>query len=108
MEAIFAETVVSLLKHAVGDSVFCERSMFVDNMMESRLAPIIDKVMSNNLGVYIKSHPLGVENKPHIELHLTITAKGEEKPVKKLQKAINQLLSLIEEKGGKPSLKTKK
>jgi molybdenum cofactor synthesis domain-containing protein len=108
MESIFTETIAPMLKQVVGNIVFCERSIFVDNMMESRLAPIIDRVMSENEGVYIKSHPLGVENKPHIELHLTTTAKREEKPTKKLQKAIRRLSNLIKEKGGKPSLKTKK
>jgi nicotinamide-nucleotide amidase len=103
MESIFTETIAPMLKQVVGNSVFCERSLFVDNMMESRLAPIIDKVMSENEGVYIKSHPLGVENKPHIEIHLTITAKDEEEPSKKLLKAARQLSSLIEENGGKPS-----
>ena len=101
MEAIFTETIVSLLKQAVGDRVFCEKSMFVDNMMESHLAPLIDKVMSGNAGVYIKSHPLGVENKPHIEIHLTVTAKNKEKPAEKLLKAVRQLAILVEANGGK-------
>jgi nicotinamide-nucleotide amidase len=101
MEAIFTETIVPLLKQAVGDRVFCERSMFVDNMMESHLAPLIDKVMSGNVGVYIKSHPLGVENKPHIEIHLTVTAKNKEKPAEKLLKAVRQLAILVEANGGK-------
>ena len=46
MEAIFDETIAPLIKQAVGSSVFCERSIFVDNIFESRLAPLIDKVMS--------------------------------------------------------------
>ncbi len=101
MEAIFTETIVPILKQAVGDRVFCEKSMFVDNMMESYLAPLIDKVMSTNKGVYIKSHPMRAENKPHIEIHLTIAAKSEEKPMKMLEKAIRQLSILVEENGGK-------
>ena len=76
MEAIFTETIAPLLKQAVGDRVFCEKSMFLDNIMESNLAPLIDKVMSENKGVYIKSHPMGVENKPHIEIHLTISSQS--------------------------------
>ena len=100
MEAIFTETIAPLLKQAVGDRVFCEKSMFLDNMMESHLAPLIDKVMSANKGVYIKSHPMGVENKPHIEIHLTIAAKGEEKPMQMLEKAMRQLSILVEENGG--------
>ncbi len=101
MEAIFTESIAPLLKHAVGDRVFCENSLFVDNMMESQLAPLIDKVMCKNLGVYIKSHPLGEENSPHIEIHLTVRARNKEKPVEKIMKAIGQLSSLIKANGGK-------
>jgi nicotinamide-nucleotide amidase len=101
MEAIFTEAIAPLLKQAVGNLVFCEKSLFVDNMMESCLAPLIDKVMSENEGVYIKSHPMGTEHRPHMETHFTITAKQEQKPMEKLLKAMRQLSGLIEENGGK-------
>ena len=52
-------------------------------------------------GVYIKSHPMGVENKPHIEIHLTVAAKAKEKPMEMLEKAMRQLSILVEENGGK-------
>jgi molybdenum cofactor synthesis domain-containing protein len=100
MEAIFDETIAPLIKQAVGSAVFCERSIFADNIIESRLAPLIDKVMGDNDGVYIKSHPMRTENKPHVELHLTITASKEQKPVAKLAKATTELASLIEAVGG--------
>jgi len=100
MEAIFTETIVPLLKRVVGDRVFREKSMFVDNMMESRLAPLIDKVMSANKGVYIKSHPMAAENKPHIEIHLTVSAKDEEKPMETIIKAMKQLAVLVEQNDG--------
>ena len=99
-EAIFNETIAPLIKQAVGSSVFCERSIFADNIMESRLAPLIDKVMSDNEEVYIKSHPMRTENKPHVELHLTIIARQEQKPAEKLVKAAKELASLIEENDG--------
>ncbi len=101
MEAIFNRTVMPLLKEAVGDRVFCEKSMFLENIMESQLAPLIDKVMSANSGVYIKSHPMGAENNPHIEIHLTATAKKQETPTEMVKKAMLQLASLVEENGGK-------
>ena len=101
MEAIFTETIAPLLKEAVGDRVFCEKSMFLENTMESQLAPLIDKVMSANKGVYIKSHPIGSENKPHIEIHLTTASKAEEKPDEMLTKAMHELARLVEENGGK-------
>ena len=100
MEAIFNETIVPLIKQAVGSSVFCERSIFADNIMESRLAPLIDKVMNDNEGIYVKSHPMRSENKPHVELHLTIVACQEQKPAEKLAKVAKELVSLIEADGG--------
>lgn len=100
MEAIFNETIAPIIKQAVGSSVFCERSIFADNIMESRLAPLIDKVMSDNEGVYVKSHPMRTEKKPHVELHLTLLASQEQKPAEKLVKAAKQLAGLIEENGG--------
>jgi nicotinamide-nucleotide amidase len=99
-EAIFEETIASLIKQAVGSAVFCERSIFANNIFESRLAPLIDKVMSDNQGVYIKSHPIRTENKPHVELHLTITASHEQNPAEKLVKSAKELASLIEAAGG--------
>ena len=60
--------------------------------------------MVANEGVYIKSHPMGAENKPHIEIHLTVAAKEEEKPMEMLTKARQELAILVEENGGKASL----
>jgi nicotinamide-nucleotide amidase len=103
MEAIFTQTISPMLKEAVGDRVFCEESLFLEGIMESHLAPLIDKVMTANSGVYIKSHPMGVENKSHIEIHLTASAKKEENPMEMLTKARKALASLVEENGGKAS-----
>jgi hypothetical protein len=64
------------------------------------LAPLIDKVMGDNEGVYIKSHPMRTENKPHVELHLTITESQDRNPAEKLVKAAKELASLIEAAGG--------
>jgi len=43
MEAIFMESIAPLFKQYVGDRVFCEKSLFLDNIMESHLAPLIDR-----------------------------------------------------------------
>ncbi len=101
MEAIFKETVAPLIRQAVGGSIFCERSIFTDNIMESRAAPLIDQVMRDNPGVYVKSHPVRAENKPHTELHLTMVATEDMEPEQKLLKAAKQLAALIEQNGGK-------
>jgi nicotinamide-nucleotide amidase len=100
MEAIFTQTITPLIKQAVGTECFCQRSLFVEGIVESCLAPLIDKVMSNNMGVYIKSHPMRSDNKPQGELHFTIVASPERKPDALLLRAAKQLSALIVENGG--------
>jgi molybdenum cofactor synthesis domain-containing protein len=97
MEAIFKETIVPKLKEATGGLVFCEKSMFLEGMGEANLAPMIDQVMLEHKGVYIKSHPLGAtENgKPRIELHLTITANENGNPQGLLDGSVEMLKTLI-------------
>jgi molybdenum cofactor synthesis domain-containing protein len=101
MEAIFEESVVSLLKKEAGKVAFFETSIYADNIMESSLAPLIDKTMHDSPYVYIKSHPKGEEEKPHIELHFSTTAKDSRTAKKLLEKAIIQLSELVEKNGGK-------
>ena len=101
MKAIFHEAVEGLLKRASGKSAFYEKSIYADDIMESSLAPLIDKVMQDNPSVYIKSHPRGGENMPHIEIHVSITSKEGERPEERLQKAVTQLSSAIGKIGGK-------
>ena len=101
MKAIFNQTVAPLLKQASGKSAFYEKSIYVDGVMESSLAPLIDKVMQHNAGVYVKSHPKGREDQPHMEIHLSTTADDDGKAEEKLRKAVVQLSSLVGEIGGK-------
>jgi nicotinamide-nucleotide amidase len=100
MKAIFSETVTPLLKQASNKSSFYERSMYVDGIMESSLAPLIAKVMRNNPGIYVKSHPKGREGKPHIEVHVSTTSKDAERAKMELEKTIMQLSVMIGEIGG--------
>lgn len=96
MKAIFNHTIAPILKSDAGQNVFRECSIFTDYIAESKLAPLIDRVMADHLGVYIKSHPLGC-NKG--ELHLTIFEK-EDKSTNMLEKAAEQLKALILVNGG--------
>ncbi|HVO85817.1 MAG TPA: nicotinamide mononucleotide deamidase-related protein [Candidatus Eisenbacteria bacterium] len=101
MEAIFEESIVPMLKKEAGGIVFFEASIFADSIMESTLAPLIDKVMHSNAYVYIKSHPKSKENTPHIELHFSTTAKDEQTAKERIGKAIAQLSALTEANSGK-------
>lgn len=101
MEAIFELSVAPLLRRVSENNGFYQKSLYVDGIMESVLAPLIDKVMQDNAGLYIKSHPKGMENKPHMELHFSILGKETDKPEELLKKATAQMIQLIQEKGGK-------
>ena len=101
MEDIFEESIAPWLLDVGMNVTFYELSIYSENIMESILAPLINTVMGNNPPVYIKSHPKGTENKPHMELHLSLFGKSSENPEKMLSKAAVQLSSLIEKAGGR-------
>ncbi|MGQ9565337.1 MAG: nicotinamide mononucleotide deamidase-related protein [Candidatus Bathyarchaeales archaeon] len=101
MKAIFDESLVPMLKRLTGNVTFYETSLGVSGIMESELAPIIDKVMHDNPYVYIKSHPRGAEKTPHIELHLSTTAKNPMTARNYVTRALIQINDIIQTKGGK-------
>lgn len=101
MEAIFENAVAPLLRKEGEGNLFFEANIYADGIMESVLAPLIDRVMHDNPYAYIKSHPKGEEGKPHIEIHFSTTAKDAKTAKDRLGKAIIQLSELIEKNGGK-------
>ena len=100
MKAIFNGCVVPLIKDVSGGSSFYEDSVFVEGVMESGLAPLIDRVMRDSAGVYVKSHPKGRESVPHIEVHFSVVADDGEAAVDRLRRAVLQLSGLVENVGG--------
>jgi nicotinamide-nucleotide amidase len=101
MKSIFDESVASVLKKAAHNVTFFETSIEATMVIESEMAPLIEKVMHSNPHVYIKSHPKGAERVPRIEFHLSTTAKDSSTARKHVSKALIQLTELIQEKGGK-------
>jgi nicotinamide-nucleotide amidase len=102
MEAIFDGSIASLLKKAAGNTTFFESSVDVDGIMESDMAPLIDRVMHDNPYVYVKSHPSRTgEGKPHLELHLSTTAEDATTAKIRISKTLIQITELAQTKGGK-------
>lgn len=101
MEAIFDQTVAPMLRKASSNVSFYEKRIYLDGIFESSIAPIVDQVMQDNPSIYIKSHPRGIEKKPHLEIHFSLKAATSEKPEEKLEKAANQLARLVAQKGGR-------
>ena len=75
-KAIFRDSVSVAVRAISRETVFAERWLNVYGVMESVLAPLIDRTMRKWPGVYIKSHPRGIEasGRPHIELHFSTSA----------------------------------
>lgn len=101
MKAIFEGSVAPLFRQAAGELTYFEASLDVLGVLESEVAPLIDRVMQGNPYVYVKSHPKGAENIPRIELHLSTSAEDAETGRDRLAKAVVQISALIEAKGGK-------
>jgi nicotinamide-nucleotide amidase len=77
MQRIFVERVGPIIKDLVGDFFRREESLFARDIPESRVAPLIDEVMSEHPLVYIKSHPKR-EPEPMLELHFSTVSEKEE------------------------------
>jgi molybdenum cofactor synthesis domain-containing protein len=101
MKSIFEESVASVLKKASRNGTYFETSIKATKIIESKMAPLVEKVMNRNPQVYIKSHPKGTERVSRIEFHLSTTAKDSRTAKKSVSKALLQLREMIEEKGGK-------
>lgn len=101
MKAIFEESVLPILRKEAGNMIFYEASLEVLGIVESEIAPIIDRVMHDNPYVYIKSHPKGGEKTSRIELHFSTTAQDAETAKNRVGRAIIQISEMIREKGGK-------
>jgi molybdenum cofactor synthesis domain-containing protein len=97
MKAIFDESVAPIMIEEVGDLKFFEKSLFIEGIMESSLAPLIDQVIQENPYVYIKSHPKGEERIHHIEVHLSTMGINSDIAEKRLEKTRSQIQKLIEE-----------
>jgi molybdenum cofactor synthesis domain-containing protein len=100
MKGIFEESIAPLCKKAAGNVMFFETALFVERIMESEIAPLVEKVMHDNPYVYIKSHPKGTEKVSQIELHFS-TATEKKRGRDLISKALVQISELIRDKGGK-------
>jgi len=102
MKAIFEESVAPLIKQLIGDLFVAEGYLEVKNLPESSLAPILDKVVEKQHGVYVKSHPRGFEgSEPKLEIYISVTkpSKAEAEALK--EEVISELTTAIYEAGGK-------
>ncbi|MGD8565189.1 MAG: molybdopterin-binding protein [Candidatus Bathyarchaeota archaeon] len=98
MKAIFLNSVTPLLKKIADGTIIYDKSIYVNNIMESNLAPLIDQAMHDNPNVYIKSHPSVL--KKEIEINFSTTTKSSKTAETRIKETIAQLSKLIKERDG--------
>jgi nicotinamide-nucleotide amidase len=93
-KAIFGSTLSKIIAAKAGGMRFLEKWIRVHGIMESSLAPILERVMRRWPGVYIKSHPRGVEanGRPNLELHFSISSTEPRRAERILSRAIRNLV----------------
>jgi nicotinamide-nucleotide amidase len=103
MQAIFEESVEHMVKKAAGALYFHAKSLESVGVIESELAPLIEKTMRENPHVYIKSHPKAPEPRPLMELHFSTTSANPVAAREDVDRAASMLTQLITELMGSVS-----
>lgn len=101
--AIFKETVSKAVNAKAGGSIFAEKWVSVQGVMESTLAPLIDRVMRRWRGIYVKSHPRGIEasGRPRIELHFSTSSASQLKATRSVLGAVKDLKNQLKDYGAR-------
>jgi molybdenum cofactor synthesis domain-containing protein len=102
-KAIFHTSILKTISAEAAGQTFSEEWLNVSGIMESSLAPIIDRVMRHWPKVYIKSHPRGVEasGRPHIELHFSTLSTTQMSGRRTIRGAANDMKKELRARGAK-------
>ncbi|UCH02002.1 MAG: hypothetical protein JSV20_09340, partial [Candidatus Bathyarchaeota archaeon] len=101
MKAMFANSIVPMIKKAAGAVLVYKKKLKVTGILESEMAPLIEKIMHNNPLVYIKSRPKAEEPISILELQITKIPEPKKKAKNDLDLVTKQLSQKILERGGK-------
>ena len=94
MEAIFERSVSPLVSDLVGNLFRREGSLKVIGIGESKVAPLIDKVMREYPEVYIKSHPRPGSG-PVLEINFSTISESEEMAKNAVKRSMAKLSKLL-------------
>lgn len=81
---------------------YYEESVDIKGIMESAMAPVIDKIMKKHSGeVYIKSHPKHSENRnPELEIEVSASAETKEEATKRVKATLEEIVLEAEKMRG--------
>ncbi|MGD0176370.1 MAG: molybdopterin-binding protein [Candidatus Bathyarchaeia archaeon] len=102
-KAIFKGTISKAVKARASGMIFVEKWLRIQGVMESSLAPLIDRVMHRWQGVYVKSHPRGIEasGRPNIELHFSTSSTSPLRARRSVFGAVKDLRKQLENYGAR-------
>jgi len=101
LKRIFRDSVAPIILQETGGVRRASKSLRVQSVFESELAPLIERVMNRNPGVYIKSHPKGGERRGHSEIELDFIAEFSSKITsqERIQRAIEDMARTLPKTG---------
>ncbi|MEM4183758.1 MAG: molybdopterin-binding protein [Candidatus Caldarchaeum sp.] len=93
---IFDNQIKPLLVRESGGKSFVIRSITVEGLVESRMAPLLVDTMRKFSGVYVKSNPKGVEKVSIVEVDFIAEMKDESKLLQAMEYFRERLAQLAE------------
>ena len=107
-KAIFLESILGKIVTRARGRSYVESWVKISGIMESSLAPIIDRVMEHTPGIYVKSHPRGIKkNRSQIELHFSTFAPTKAAGDRSIRKAVNEMEKELRTRGVRVSVGTR-
>lgn len=96
MESIINSAVPLL---GTSEKFYHERTEHLEGVMESSLAPLVSRIMEEQMGkVYIKSHPLKSETRgPEIDVEVSAYASTLEEATQRVEATINEILEAADQ-----------
>lgn len=93
--AMFMTTVAPQIA-ALTNNVVLQEIIQVSILDESKLAPLIDSVMKNKTGIYIKSLPRPYQSRKPLRVAITVKAKTKQKAKSQLEQIIKDLQKITQ------------
>lgn len=95
LRAIFSGHIAQLIRLKAGTGGYISRTVGVKGILESDLAPLIDRIMKRHAGIYVKSHPQGGEGRASSRIKLDFSYSGRE--IGKGRQAISEAIAEVED-----------
>ncbi len=101
MKGIFEDSLKQLITKVTGRVFTYLHSLILEGIVESALAPFLDRIVAQFPDVYIKSHPGGIEGKiSRIRVEISGKSRRKRQSETKVMRASEKLAKLVESRGG--------